>query len=913
MRILVLGPVDLTTSDGTSVPLGGLAQKALLVALLQQAGKPVPADRATELIWSDTASIQAYISTLRRAIAAAGGGDALTVDESGFRLDVPAVCTDLGVFTERLEQAKQAEQDNDLQRAAKLYDTALGVWRGPALADVDADFARMWAATLTQNKAEARAGRDRVKSAMRTEIMAHARTPAGTTTNLPPDVGDFTGRDQDLKTIFRLADERTVVVSGFGGVGKSALAVHAAYLMSSQFPDGQLFADLRGAEHAHEVLGRLLQAMGMPPGAVPAGPEERAEQYQTRIAGRRFVIVLDNARNERQIRPLLPADPGSLVVITSRSRLTGLAAGAVELNFLTLDDGVGLLSKILGSDRVAGQRADAERIVELCGGLPLAVRAAGAKLLAQPDWPLNALIVRLADERRRLDELTMGDLAIRSSLGLNYAELDAPQRRAFHLLCLLDLPDFGWWPVVSLLGVSPRAAEDIVEHLVDLRLVDVAGVDAIGRVRYRLHDLVQLFGAEQHESGVGVAAAVSRTLSNWTALVEECARELPQVTVPLLPAQAQDVQVDPLLTDDAAHDPAEWLKSETAAVTRMIERAHELGVDHGAIVALAARLAAPFAARNEFGEWQRVLLAGLSAARTSGDRAAEAVMLAGLGQAHAEMDAFTEALAYFQQASTLAGDDRTRAVALVGTGSVHRELAAYDAAVADLKAAASSEYPAVVAAANYGLAAISRDHGDISTATARFQSCADTYRAIGDLRGAALALRGLSLCHRAIDDYAVAAELAAQAAAMLDEIGDELGTAYARQSWAKASLRLGRHAEAITVLGTCLYTCTRRHDRFGVALMTRTLGEVHLATGDLVAAQETLGAALDLWTELDLPLWQARTLRDLAAATVTDTPATAATHWARAQELSEASQGRESSELAALSPATWLAKVHIGR
>jgi tetratricopeptide (TPR) repeat protein len=917
VRILVLGPVDLTTSDGTSVPLGGLPQKALLVALLQQAGKPVPADRAAELIRSDSpaASVQTYISTLRRAIAAAGGGDVLTADESGFQLDVPASCTDVGVFTERLEQAKQAEQDNDLQRAAELYDAALGLWRGPALTGVDADFARMWAATLTQHQAEAQAGRDRVQSAMHSEIMAHAQVPIGAQPrNLPPDVDDFIGRDQDLKAILRLgeaAGQRTVVVSGFGGVGKSALAVHAAYLMSSQFPDGQLFADLRGAEHAHEVLGRLLQAMGMPAGAVPASTEERAEQYQTRIAGRRFVIVLDNVRSERQVHPLLPADPASLLVITSRSRLTGMAAEAIELNFLTLDDGVSLLSKILGSDRVASQRGDAERIVELCGGLPLAIRAAGAKLLAQPEWPLNALIVRLADERRRLDELTVGNLAIRSSLGLNYAELDEPQRRAFHLLCLLDLPDFGWWPVVPLLGVSPRAAEDIVEHLVDLRLVDVAGVDAIGRVRYRLHDLVQLFGAEQHESGVGVAAAVSRTLATWTALVEECARDLPQVTVSLLPAQASDVEVDPLLTDDAAHDPAEWLKSETAAVTRMIERAHELGVDHGAIVALAARLAAPFAARNEFGEWQRVLQAGLSAARTSGDTAAEAVMLAGLGQAHAEMDAFTEALAYFQQASTMAGDDRTRAIALVGTGSVHRELAAYDAAVADLKAAASSEYPAVVAAANYGLAAISRDHGDISTATARFQSCVDTYRAIGDLRGAALALRGLSLCHRAVDDYAAATELAAQAAAMLDEIGDELGTAYARQSWAKASLRLGQHSEAVNVLGKCLYTCTRRHDRFGIALMTRTLGEVHLATGDFVAAKETLGAALDLWTELDLPLWQARTLRDLAAATVTDTPATAASHWARAQELSEASQGRESSELAALSPATWLAKVRV--
>ncbi|MBP2324414.1 tetratricopeptide (TPR) repeat protein [Kibdelosporangium banguiense] len=920
MRILVLGPVDLTTSDGTGVPLGGLEQKALLVALLQQARRPVPADRATELVRSGSppasATIQTYVSTLRRAIAAAGGGDALTADESGFRLDVPDACTDLGVFAERLGQAKQAEQDNDLQRAAELYDSALALWRGPALADVDAAFARSWAESLEHDRAEAQAGRARVQAAMHSEIMAHAQVtvgaPATRPRNLPPDVADFTGREQDLKTILRLgetAGQRTVVVSGFGGVGKSALAVHAAYLLSSQFPDGQLFVDLRGADQAHEVLGRLLQTIGMPAGAVPASTEERIEQYRSRIASRRFVIVLDNARNEQQVRPLLPGEPGCLLVITSRSRLAGLGAEAVELNFLTLDDGVHLLSNILGDERVASQGADAGRIVELCGGLPLAIRAAGAKLLAQPDWPLNALIVRLADERRRLDELTVGDLAIRSSLGLNYAELDERQRRAFHLLCLLDLPDFGWWPVVALLGVSPRDAEDMVEHLVDLRLVDVAGVDAIGRVRYRLHDLVQLFGAEQHESGVGVAAAVSRAVATWTVLVEECARDLPQVTVPLLPPQTPDIVVDPLLTDDAVHDPGEWLKSETAAVTRMIERAHELGVDHGAIVALAARLAAPFAARNEFGEWKRVLQAGLAAARIIGDAAAEAVMLTGLGQAHAELDAFTEALAYFQQASTMAGDEQTRAIALVGMGSVHRELASYTTAVADLTAAADSGYPAVVAAANYGLGAISRDHGDIPGATAHFQNCADTYRQIGDLRGAALALRGLSLCHRAVDEYAVAAELAGQSAALLNEIGDELGTAYARQSWAKASMRLGEYSEAIRVLGSCLYTCTRRHDRFGVALMTRTLGEVHLAAGDLVAAQETLGAALDLWTELDLPLWQARTLRDLAAATAPDDPATADAYWARARGLSEASQGRESSELAALSPAAWLAKV----
>jgi DNA-binding SARP family transcriptional activator/tetratricopeptide (TPR) repeat protein len=1015
VRILVLGPVELTTVDGTRVPLGGPKPKALLLALLQQRGRVVSRAQIVDLIWDESppssahASVHTYVSALRRGIVAAGGTEAtLATRAPGYLLDVSAGDTDLGDFTDRVERARRAERAGDFPHAAECYDAALDLWRGPALGGVDAGFARTWAATLLSERLDAEEGRARVGlelgrasevvagltrlvaahplreesrgllmralhvsgrqaealevyrtgraqlldelgiepgerlRALHTEILAGpSRRPtpvrtrvAGPATrpddyaaprNLPPDIGDFTGRDEDLAALLRMGaepDKRTVVVSGFGGVGKSALAVHAAHLLSDRFPDGQLFADLRGAGRdldAHEVLGRFLQAMGMPAAAVPASTDERVEQYRSRVAGRRLIIVLDNARSEHQVRPLLPGAPGSLVVITSRSRLTGLGSmTSIELDFLAEESAIAMLGKIIGADRVAAQRTDAERIAALCGGVPLAVRAAGAKLLARPHWPLRSLVVRLADERRRLDELTVGDLAIRSSLGLNYAELDDRQRRAFHLLCLLDLPDFGWWPVVPLLGVPPQDAEDIVEHLVDLRLVDVAGVDAIGRVRYRLHDLVQLFGSEQAVEE-DVAAAVTRTLETWMVLVAATTRGLPRVTIPPARVSVPGIDVDPALVEDAVDEPAAWLAAEAAAVVRVVERAHDLGVAHGIVISLASLLTAPFATRNEFDAWQRTNEAALSAAVASADPAAEAVMLAGVGDVHAKKDDFPAALDHLRRARDLAeavGDDDTVALALLGTGNAYLELAEFDAAVRDLRAAAElgerTGHRDIVAAANYGLGAISRDHGDIAEATERLTRCADEYREARDQRGVGLALRGLSLCHRAVADHAGAEDLAARAVTILTDIGDELGTAYARQSWAKAALRLGHDTATVaTTLDECRYTCARMRDRFGVALMTRTIGELHLATGDLPGARETLDAALRLWTELDLPLWQARTLRDLAAATVTDDPETAGAQWNRARELCISRKARESGELAVRTPAAWLAEVAL--
>ncbi len=735
---------------------------------------------------------------------------------------------------------------------------------------------------------------------------------------LPPDLPDFTGRAEQVDFVRTLAKSGrptpTVVVSGGGGAGKSTLATHCAHLLAPDYPDGQLFADLQATTEDTDVLGRFLRALGVAGVDLPDGVDERAELFRMAVADRRMVIVLDNARGERQVRRLLPGSGACLVLITSRSRLTGLAGTEpLELDYLTPEQSVEMLGRIIGSARAAGDPAAAARIAELCGGVPLAVRVAGAKLLARTHWPLRTLATRLSNERRRLDELVVGDLAIRSSLELNYTELTELPRRAFHLLALLGLPDFGAWVAAPLLDVSVDDGEDVVEQLVDLRLVEVAGIDTLGRVRYRCHDLVRLFGTEQaqrHEAAERVKAAVARTLAVWTALVETGAARLPRVTLGLRTSPVPTVDIDPRLAEEAAAAPTEWLAAETAALVRIIERAHELGIDELSTTLITSLLSSPFAARNAFDGWQRTHEVALAAARRAGNQRAEATLLAGLGQLYYEKDDFTAAYDHFQQALTLArvvADEPVEAVALVGVGTVHRDRAEWELSASHLTAAAAlaerTGDRGVLAAACYGLGGIRRDHGDLDSATKLLTECVALYRAVADPRGEALALRGLSLCQRAAGQYGKAVERGREAHRILTEAGDILGATYAAQALAKASLRAHRFDGLAASLARCRTVCVRHQDRFGIALVTRTQGELALATGDLAAARTLLSEALTAWTELGLPLWQARTMRDLSAATGD------AELWSTAVALFASLSAREAGELAGLTPAAWLATI----
>ena len=359
---------------------------------------------------------------------------------------------------------------------------------------------------------------------------------------LPPDHPDFVGRSDALhwlrrRLVPRTGPARPVVVSGPAGMGKSALAVHAATLLAEGFPDGQLFVALRGTADRPtdpaEALGSVLRALGVDGSAVPAGMEERAALFRARLSGRRVLILLDDADNHGQVEPLL--GPGAAaVLVTSRLPLTGLA-GAVSLDLgpMSHPEAIELLCRVAGADRVRAQPEAASALVTACGGLPLAVRIAGARLAARPQWTVETMTGRLADERRRLDELRHGDLAVRTTLESTHRRLGPDAARAFALLGGLRVSSFPEWTVVALLDSSARVAEAALDELLDARLVEGWGTDEVGQRQYRFHEVARLYAQERRETDLGESewlAALGRVASGWPALARRDRREPTAVT-----------------------------------------------------------------------------------------------------------------------------------------------------------------------------------------------------------------------------------------------------------------------------------------------------------------------------------------------------------------------------------------------
>ncbi|KNB50359.1 regulator [Streptomyces caatingaensis] len=340
---------------------------------------------------------------------------------------------------------------------------------------------------------------------------------------LPPGSPNFTGRESlvaDLGACLAAAADRDTVtvgaVAGIGGVGKTTLAVHVARAAAGHFPDGQLHADLQGAgpgpaARPEAVLGAFLRALGMADAAIPAGTDERAALYRSLLARRRVLVLLDDARDAAQVRPLLPGAAGCAAVVTSRNRLVGLeSVHLVDLDVMTPDEALALFTRIVGERRVAAERAAARDVVAACGFLPLALRIAAARLAARPAWSVATMARRLADERRRLDELHAGDLAVTATFDLGYAHLAPDQARAFRLLGLPDGPDISATAASALLDLPLPAAEPLLESLVDISLLESPAPG-----RYRFHDLIRLHArarAERDEPAGERESALGRLL-----------------------------------------------------------------------------------------------------------------------------------------------------------------------------------------------------------------------------------------------------------------------------------------------------------------------------------------------------------------------------------------------------------------
>lgn len=709
-------------------------------------------------------------------------------------------------------------------------------------------------------------------------------TPA----QLPIVPADFTGRAAAVAEMVAMLAPAgpdaapaapTCVVAGQGGAGKSTLALRVAHDLAPSFPDGQLYVDLRGVTETPtppvEVLGRFLRALGSDPATVPDSVDERADHFRTLLSTRRMLVVLDDAAGEWQVRPLLPGGAGNAVIVTGRRRLPGLAGAAhLQLDVMAGDEAVALLGRIVGAQRVAAEPGQARELVRLCGFLPLPVRIVGARLASRPHWTLARMVARLADEARRLDELAIADQQVRAGIEVTYRGLDEQSRAALRALCWMALPDFPAWVAARLLDIRTDDGDVAIEALIDAHLVAVVGVDAAGQLRFRIHELIQIYAREQ----AAVAdpppqrdAAVRRVLGTWLWLVDQATAQAPSSTIPFAPELPRDQPVDPATAGPTVTAPTDWLEAEQPALVAAVERAAALGLVDVAVALATALGGSVFALGNQFEAWSRTHTAALAAARGAGDRAAEAILLVQLGQLYYTQDNYgpahqhlLEALAIFREL----GDARGEATAQASLGWICREQGRLPEALHFLRQAyayfTATSLDSAIGYTGRLIGTTLLERGDFDRARADLTEALAAYRRCGSRHGEALVLRSLGLVHRAVREYDEALALSLESLAILRSIADDKHEAYALQSVAKTLVRLGRYDEAGPMLEQAMSICERLDDAWGAALVLRTRGELHLAAGRLTEAEADLTRAIRMFTDLDVAVMRARAQRDLA-------------------------------------------------
>ncbi|NUO55793.1 MAG: tetratricopeptide repeat protein [Hamadaea sp.] len=474
---------------------------------------------------------------------------------------------------------------------------------------------------------------------------------------LPAAPGTFVGRREEIATALRLARSapavgrpRLVAISGRAGVGKSALARHIAHELADEFPDGQLYLNLQGANPdlppipGTVAVHRLLQGLGVPAGDIPAAPAEAEALLRSTVADRSLMIVLDDAAYAHQVMPLLPAAPGCLVLITSRAMPIELDGAAhIRLAPLDPDCSAQLLSEITGAERVAADLASARAVAELCEHLPLALRVTGARLAAQPHRTLADLSVRLADEHHRLDLLELGEAGVRSSLRVTLDQLrtsgdpvDVAAATAFTRLSAAHLATFSDVLVARELGLDAVAAEGVVDRLVTLHLLEPAGPG-----RFRILDLLRLVGAEACEDG---AAVMGRIYSYYAATAWHAVYLLRPGIPP--PRTDLDSGVRPPDSDAAAA----WLHAEMFTILGVARRCADRPDLAHITMDLLHCLTNYLPSRGHWAVLADLSDAGLTAAEAVGDARARGLALSALASVDRSRGDFELALNRLAQA-----------------------------------------------------------------------------------------------------------------------------------------------------------------------------------------------------------------------------------------------------------------------
>jgi DNA-binding SARP family transcriptional activator len=649
---------------------------------------------------------------------------------------------------------------------------------------------------------------------------------------LPADIGDFTGRETHVAQLCALlvggdvssgpGVVRIAVVNGAGGLGKTTLAVHAAHQVRADFPDGQLYVDLLGASaqpaDPGEVLARFLRDLGVPGDKVPARNDERETLYRTRLTGRRVLILLDNAKDAAQVRPLLPGSSSCTVLVTTRNRTPDLASTRFfDLNVLEDTEALALFSRIVGEERSAAEPDATAEVLVACAGLPLAIRICAARLAARRQWRIATLAGRLRNEHRRLDELSTGDLAVRASFQVSYDSLRAPARgadpaRAFRLLGLWQGSWISRSAAAALLGEPEDDTADALETLVDANLLESSAPDW-----YRFHDLLRVYAtecAQAEEPEAGRAEAVGGLLL-WYLDTAEAAADVVSPHRYVVARELAPGGHSPLAFVDTEEALA-WYDGELANVVAATRQAALAGL-HEIAWRLPTTVFPLFNRRSNWADCVTALRVAAESGRSTGAGLGEALVRYQLGWALARLRDET-AFGYLEQALVIRrdlGDTVGEAQAAIGLGEGYLKI-----------------------------------RGPGADALRYMQIAVDLLRPTGasSLRG--IALNNLGEVYWELGDPDAAAECYAQARDIFHEIGGQT-EGHALHNLARVYLYLDRVDDAIA----CLTDAIRQHrlfgDLVGEATALKHLGQAYVRTGDLAEARASWTAALTIFEQID--------------------------------------------------------------
>jgi DNA-binding SARP family transcriptional activator/tetratricopeptide (TPR) repeat protein len=950
MEFGLLGSL-LVRRDGMSVPVQRGNQRALLAALLLDANQVVATDQIAETLWgpgpppSAQVTIRNYVRRLRQAFGDADR-DRILAQPNGYLIRVEAGELDVARFEDMLRRARAAARDASWGDAAEAAGSALSLWRGTPLADVESDtltsrqgprLAEMRLHALeTRIEAELHLGRhadltaelqhlarehplreqmhallmlalyrcgrqgealavyrearrqlveelgvepgpdlcelnQRILQSDRTLLIQPPREDAGpsrergavagTTTapqsgtaaapagaaaaggafpvvprQLPRAPAGFLGRTAELAALTAALDQArprapgTVVISaisGTAGVGKTALAVHWAHQVADRFPGGQLYVNLRGFDPSGtpvtpgEAIRGFLDALDVPTGRIPRDLPSQAGLYRSVAAGRKMLIMLDNARDEQQVRPLLPASPGCLVVVTSRGQLAGLAAAddarLVSLDLLGDAEARQMLSARLGAGRAAAEPDAVAQIARLCAYLPLALAVAAARAAARPSLPLSALAGELRDAAGRLDALDIGDptASVRAVFSWSTQQLGPAAARMFRLLGIHPGPDISAPAAASLAGTGEPEARRLLAELTRAHLITehVPG-------RFALHDLLRAYAAEQAQHTDGRPehdAAIGRLLDHYLHSAHTAAAAINPTRDPITVAPPRTgVEPEHLATYRQA---LVWMQAEHQILLAAIALADGTGSDAHAWQ-IPWTMSDFWQRRGRWLEWAATQRTALAAATRLGDIAAQALSGRLLAMACTELSDHDQARGRYASSLTL----YQRLGDRLGQAKIHQNLA--------VLAERQDRYADGLRHAKQAL----RLHQDM-----------------GDPGSQAAALNSVGWYHGLLGDYQQARAFCREALAMSLKVGHRRGEGYAWDSLGYAERHLDNLTEAAACYQRALSTFREIGDLPAEATSLTHLGDMYHAAGDSRQARDAWQQAVDILDELHQP------------------------------------------------------------